>query len=304
MTTPSRLVFFGTELFSVPTLTALIDAGYTIAAIVTKPDTVKGRGKKLFVHPVKQIGIDHSIPVLQPEKLSDIENELHALNTDFAVLVSYGKIIPKRILDVFEPLGIINIHPSRLPELRGPSPIEATILSGQKETAVSIMKLDAGMDTGPVYAQQRVTLTGTEAKPELAAQLADIGAETLIRILPDILTGKLQPQPQGNTDVSVTSLILKTDGVLEPTTDDALTLERKIRAYQGYPKSHLTVLNNDVIVTSAKVVENNSTNALVIPCAGETWLEITSLIAPSGRSMSGQAFLNGLRNKDRKIDRS
>lgn len=293
MSMPYRLVFFGTELFSVPTLQALIDAGYGIAAIVTKPDTVRGRGKKLFVHPVKQIGIDHNIPVLQPERLAEIEAELQSLHANAAVLVSYGKIIPRRILDVFEPIGIINIHPSRLPEFRGPSPIEATILSGQKETAVSIMKLDEGMDTGPVYTQIKVVLNGSESKPELSERLADTGAKALLTILPDILSGALLPKPQDNTDVSVTSLISKQDGVLDPTTDDAPTLERKIRAYQGYPKPHINLLNNDVIVTSAKSTPQPSHGGLTIRCANATWLEVTSLIAPSGRTMSGQDYVRG-----------
>lgn len=293
MSTPPRLVFFGTELFSVPTLRTLIDAEYEIVAIVTKPDAVRGRGNKKFVHPIKQVGINHSIPVLQPEKLGDIAVQLREFHADAAVLVSYGKIIPQRILDIFEPVGVINIHPSRLPEFRGPSPIEATILAGKNKTAVSIMKLDAGMDTGPVYYQQRVALNGNETKPELSERLAQTGADVLLNVLPDILSGALQAKSQENNDVSVTSLILKADGVLDPTTDDATTLERKVRAYQGYPKPHLMIHDNDVIVTSSKVVENNSTTALVLPCAHKTWLEITSLVAPSGRSMSGEDFVRG-----------
>lgn len=292
-----RLVFFGTELFSVPTLTALIDAGYDIAAIVTKPDTVRGRGKKIFVHPVKQIGIDHKITILQPQRLLDIEEQLRSLNTNAAVLVSYGKIIPKRILDVFEPIGIINIHPSRLPEFRGPSPIEAAIISGKDETAVSIMKLDEGMDTGPVYVQQTVHLSGAETKQELSERLALVGAETLITILPQILSGQCAARPQENTDVSVTSLISKDSGKLDPATDTAVTLERKIRAYQGYPKPHVTLHDIDVIVTAAKVTDTARSDALTIPCAHNTWLEITSLIAPSGRTMLAQDFLRGYKQR-------
>lgn len=296
MPTQYRLVFFGTELFSVPTLEALIGAGYTIAAIVTKPDTTRGRGRKAFIHPIKQIGIDHNIPVLQPQRLIDIEAELAALNADCAILVSYGKLIPKRILNLFEPIGVINIHPSRLPQLRGPSPIEATILSGTKETAVSIMKLDEGMDTGPVFTQAAVSLSGNETKQELSDKLAYVGARTLLDVLPGILSGTLLPKSQENTDVSVTSLISKSDGVLDPTTDTATVLERKIRAYQGYPKSRLTLHNIDVIVTSAKVVDAAEERTLTIACARKTWLEITSLIAPSGRTMTGADFLRGYAN--------
>lgn len=293
MTTPSRLVFFGTEDFSVSSLRALIDAGYDIAAIVTKPDTVRGRGRKIFVHPVKQIGLDHGILVLQPEKLRDITNELQQLNASAGVLVSFGKIIPQCVLDIFNPVGIINIHPSQLPKYRGPSPIEATILAGDTHTAVSIMKLDAGMDTGPVYTQRAVSIHGNESKQSLMGILAEVGARLLICTLPDILSGQLAPKPQENIDASITTLIRKEDGILDPLTDTATTLERKTRAYQGFPKPRLSLFNNDVIVTSASIVENETDGALVIPCAEKTWFSVERLIAPSGREMSGADFVRG-----------
>lgn len=288
-----RLVFFGTELFSVPTLQSLIDHKYDIAAIVTKPDARRGRGKKVFVHPIKQIGIDHNITVLQPERLDSCEEDLKALQADAAILVSYGKIISKRILNVFEPIGIINIHPSRLPRYRGPSPIEAAIVSGDASTAISIMKLDVGMDTGPIYIQQDVDLKGNETKPELSNRLSHEGATLLVDVLPDILSGSLQPKPQSDSDVSVTSLISKQDGFIDPTTDDAAMIERKIRAYLGYPKSKTTLGENDVIVTSASVSSGPSSDELIVPCANDSWLRINQLIAPSGRTMSGIDFMNG-----------
>ncbi len=293
MTSQLKLIFFGTEQFSVPTLKALVSSEYNIVAIVTKPDSRKGRGNKLFVHPIKQVGIDNNIPVLQPEKLSDIKNDLLALKPDFAVLVSYGKIIPQSIIDIFEPIGIINIHPSRLPHYRGPSPIESAILAGDSETAVSIMKLDSGMDTGPVFAQLPVYLTGSENKLQLSEMLSKTGAEFLLEILPDILSGKVTPVIQGDNDVSVTSLIHKEDGVLDPTTDNATHLERKVRAYLNYPKTHLNISDNDVVVTSAKVVSDFMENDLIIYCADNSLLKIEGLIAPSGKTMTGRDYLRG-----------
>lgn len=294
MTSSNRLVFFGTEQFSVPALEALLEAGYDIAAIITKPDARKGRGNKLFVHPIKQLGLDHNIPVWQPEKLRDIEQQLASLGTTAAVLVSYGKIIPSSVIDIFEPIGIINIHPSRLPQYRGPSPIEAAILAGDSTTAISIMKLDQGMDTGPVFAQQEVVLHGTETKPELYNRLSHEGANLLVHILPDILSGKLKPVDQiKSSDVSITTLITKQDGLLDPSSEDAITLERKIRAYLGYPKTKLTLYDNDVVVTSAKSTDSLMDGQLVVPCAGQTYLQIETLIAPSGRTMSGSDFLRG-----------
>ncbi|NCU30635.1 methionyl-tRNA formyltransferase [Candidatus Saccharibacteria bacterium] len=294
MTSSNRLVFFGTEQFSVPTLKSLLEAGYEVVSIVTKPDARKGRGNKLFIHPIKQIGLDNSIPVLQPNKLSEIEQQLLSLQANAAVLVSYGKIIPQNIISIFEPIGIINIHPSQLPKYRGPSPIEAAILAGDTSTAVSIMKLDSGMDTGPIFTQQAIALSDHETKLELSDKLANIGAKLLIETLPDILTGQLKPTPQPkNNDVSVTTLMSKHDGVLDIATEEAIVLERKIRAYQIYPKTHLNLFGNDVIVTSAEVVQANENDSLVIPCANKTFLKIKTLIAPSGRSMSGSDFLRG-----------
>jgi methionyl-tRNA formyltransferase len=115
----------------------------------------------------------------------------------------------------------------------------------------------------------------------------------LFDTLPDILSGSIQPKPQKSNGVSITSLISKKEGQLHPETDDATILERKIRAHQGFPKSHLTLFDNDVIITSAQVVENPSTSQLVIPCANETWLKVDTLVAPSGRTMSGDAVLHG-----------
>lgn len=304
MTTPKKLVFFGTEVFSVPSLQALIDAGYDIAAVVTKPDARRGRGHKAFVHPVKQLALDHDISVLQPSRLKDIEAELAETKADAAVLVSYGKIIPERTLNLFGSVGIINIHPSRLPKYRGPSPIEAAILAGDTSTAISIMQLDAGMDTGPVYVQLDVPLTGHETKPELSDKLSRLGAKLLINTLPDILSGKLKPKPQPKSDVSITSLISKQDGILDPATDTASVLERKIRAYQDYPKPKLFFGNTIVIITSAKITLSSSDGDLVVPCANNTWLKIEKLIAPSGRVVSARAFLNGQHGRDRKIVRS
>lgn len=293
MTSSSKLIFFGTEQFSVPTLRLLLRKKFNVVAIVTKPDSRRGRGKKLFISPIKQIGLDNSIPVLQPEHLGDIAKELSSFQPDAGVLVSYGKIIPQRILNVFEPVGIVNLHPSALPKYRGPSPLEATILAGDTSTAISIMKLDIGMDTGPVYAQFPVTLAHDETKPRLSESLAELGAQHLARLLPDILSGALLPKAQATSDVSITSLITKADGVLDPTTETAEQLERKVRAYLDFPKARLTINGNDVIVTSAKVVSSNDPSELVVPCAQNSFLCIAHLVAPSGRTMSGSDFKNG-----------
>ena len=207
--------------------------------------------------------------------------------------MSYGKILPQRTLDVFAPVGIINVHPSLLPRYRGPAPIEAAILHGDKTTGITIMQLTLGMDEGPIFAQETYPLHGDETKPQLALSLAQRGATFLVEQLPAILSGKLQSISQKNSDVSYTSLLLKQDGYLDPSTDDAYVIERKVRAYVGYPKTRLTLNDNDVIVTTVKVVESLVNPGLVVPCANDTYLEVLELIAPSGKTMSGTDYLLG-----------
>jgi len=298
MTTSKHLVFFGTEDFSLPTLEALIGAGYDISYVVTKPDTRRGRGKQLESPVVKKCAQQRGIPVLQPAKLSEIRDELLALQPVAGVLVAYGKIIPQSILDIFRP-GIINLHPSKLPRYRGPAPIENVIKNGDNETAISIMRLSAGMDEGPIYSQTLVPLdvldTTEITRPKLYEKLARDGAEQLLSVLPNILSGTLEPKPQQTDDVSITTMISKQDGRINPITDTAEQVERSVRAYLGFPKSRLRIDEYDVIVTSAKVVDSQLEHELVVTCKNDSYLLVESLVAPSGKSMTGSAYLRGLR---------
>lgn len=293
MKTSKKLVFFGTEDFSLPSLQRLVEHDFNVIAVVTKPDSARGRSKALIAPAVKSYAVSQKIPVMQPEKLGEYEDKLRELGADAGVLVSYGKILPERILDVFSPIGVINVHPSLLPRYRGPSPIEAAIVHGDTETGLSIMKLTKGMDEGPVYAQTTIDLDGSETRPTLTASLANAGAAYLIETLPRILSGELTATPQQNNGVSYTTLLSKDLGILDPLTDIADVLERKIRAYLNYPKTRLTFNNIEVIITSAKVVTDKSAAPFVIECANKTFLSIEELIAPSGKRMSGEAFLRG-----------
>lgn len=288
-----KLVFFGTEDFSLPSLIALVEGDFNVVAVVTKPDSARGRSKQLIEPTVKTYAASHNIRVFQPHKLSDITTELIELQPDAGVLVSYGKLLPQRTLDVFAPIGIINVHPSLLPRYRGPAPIEAAIVHGDKTTGITIMQLTLGMDEGPIFAQEPYPLRGDETKPTLTAGLAKRGAAFLVEQLPAILYEELQSKSQKNSDVSYTSLLSKQDGYLDPTTDDAYALERKVRAYLGYPKSRLTLNNTDVIVTTVKVVESLAQPGLIVACARGTYLEVLELIGPSGKTMSGTDYLRG-----------
>lgn len=297
------IVFFGTEEFSCLTLAALIENGYTIAAVVTKPDSKQGRGQKITKPHVKLLAEAHGIPVWQPAKLTDITKDVRALDSPAGVLVSYGKIIPQSIIELFTP-GIINVHPSLLPHYRGPSPIETAILNGDQETGVSIMQLSAAMDAGPVYAQTSHQLQGDETSEELYKTLGKQGVTLLLEVLPNILTDTIAPRPQDDTQATYCQLIKKTDGVID-WKSPARSIERQIRAYQEWPKSRTQLGSIDVIISAAHVVQPASQSPIVgsltidpsVPSlsvqTGSGQL-ILDTVKPIGKKeMPIQAFLSG-----------
>ena len=296
MDVDATLVFFGNERLvsglphtDAPVLRALIDAGYTIKAVVSHHTDGKSRNNRDLE--VADVAAKHNIPVLLPAKPIDIYDQLVEMKADAAVLVAYGKIIPQKIIDIF-PRGIINIHPSLLPKYRGPTPIESAIENGDLETGVSIMQLSAGMDEGPVYAQQKIELGGYETKLDLYKKIADISAQLLIETLPLILDERILPKEQHHEKATYSKLFDKADARLDPATIDAGAAERRVRAHAGFPKTKLTVLGHDIIITKAHVAHEVLT-PLDVRCHGGAVLSIDELVAPSGKTMSAQAFLNG-----------
>jgi methionyl-tRNA formyltransferase len=289
--TSETIIFFGTEEFSLTVLEGLIEAGYNIAAVVTKPDSQKGRGRQLVMPSVKILAAKHDITVWQPVKVADINEDVKALGPVTGVLVSYGKIIPQSTIDLFTP-GIINIHPSLLPKYRGPTPIESAIKNGDSNTGVSVMLLDAGMDSGPVYASQEFPLKGDETRANLYRALAITGTNLLLETLPGIMNGTLPPVPQNNEHAVYCQLLKKEDAMLDPAQLTAQEAERTIRAHLGFPKSKLVINGNNVIITKAHVSDQQKT-PLDIRCRDGAYLSVDELIAPSGRHMDGAAYLRG-----------
>lgn len=290
------IVFFGTDEFSAVSLRALIASGFSIGAVVTKPDSRKGRGRELSKPIVKQIAEAHTIPVLQPLSSDEMKSSLEAIISEggqspIGILVSYGKIIPQTIIHLFEP-GIVNVHPSLLPQYRGPSPIETAILNGDAETGVTIMQLSAQMDAGPIYSQVHYSLTGTETGAQLEQTLAELGADSLVRTLPDIINGNLRPTPQNDADATYCQLLTKDDSTLDTSTLSAEQAERKIRAHLAFPKTKTIVLEQPIVITKAHATDKAST-ALDIECSDGRFLSIDELIRPSGKAMDASAFLNG-----------
>lgn len=297
------IVFFGTEDFSLGTLRTLVEADYPIALVVTKPDAPQGRGHKLTPPIVKTYAEEHGIPVLQPQKLAEITEDIKTLGNPAGVLVSYGKIIPQSIIDLFTP-GIINVHPSLLPTYRGPSPIETAMLNGDHETGVSIMQLSSAMDAGPVYAQTRYAVSGKETVDTLYAELGAVGTKLLLDTLPQILDGSLTPIPQDDSLATYCHIIKKSDGDivwLKP----AEQLEREIRAYKGWPGSRTRLGSLDIVITEASVATMGSSTpgklmlekSRLFVGTGKDWLEIHALKPTGKKEMPVAAFLAGYKSQ-------
>ena len=288
------IVFFGTEEFSAISLQALINAGFEISAIITKPDSRKGRGQKLQAPTVKKIGEKFEIPVLQPSKMSEIVDFIENLPVrPIGVLVSFGRIIPQNIIELFDG-GIVNVHPSLLPKYRGPSPIESAIFNGDEKTGVSIISLSKEMDAGDVYIQEEFPLKGNEISSELYDTCGKIGAEMLINHLPAIMSAKMTANPQNDSEATYCKLLNKSDAVLNPEIQTAEQAEKQIRAFEIFPKSKIQIGENLLIVNSAKVVNENSNNSpLTIKFSDGKFLQIEKITAPSGKQMPAESYING-----------
>lgn len=301
--TSRTILFFGTEDFSAYTLEMLIQKGFTIGAIITKPDSRRGRRKDLVKPRVKEIGELHRIPVWQPTHLRDIAGSIMQFDSPIGVLVSYGKLIPQSIIDLFSP-GIINVHPSLLPLYRGPSPIESAILNGDTQTGVSIMQLSSAMDAGPVYRQSILQLVGTETAPELYRRLGKQGADLLTATLADIVNHTAGTIDQDDSLATYCQLIKKEDGVID-WHKTAVQIEREVRAYQGWPQSRTIIGTTEVIITHTSVADPKDLRP------GEVYIESNKLyvgtelgslaihaLKPLGKKeMPIRAFLAGYQQK-------
>ena len=287
----SNIIFFGTETFSLSALESLVDAGYHLAAVVTKPDSAQGRGMLVKPTAVKTYALAHGLKVLQPQSLQEVEPDIADIPNRIGVLSSYGKIIPESTLGLFG-RGIINIHPSLLPSYRGPAPIETAIFRGDHQTGVSLMRLVAKMDAGPIYAQTVIELPHDVTAASLYKICARTGSDLLLRHLPAITKNELNPIAQDEARATYTKLLSKHNGQVDPERQTAEEIERHIRAYEIYPRTRLFIHGHEVIVSKAHVAHPNATD-LSVRCSHDTWLIIDSLVAPSGRTMSGADFQRG-----------
>ena len=242
-----RIIYMGTPYFAVPALEALIEGarpgsvlpeGYEIASVITRLDKPAGRGKEIIYSPVKQAALSHGIPVWQPGSLKRPENieALAACKADLYIVAAFGQILPQAVLD--QPrYGALNIHASLLPRYRGVSPISEAILQGDTQTGVTIMLIDAGVDTGPVLLKRSIPIAEDDTTGSLTVKLAALGAEALLEALPLWVQGKITPQPQDEQKASYTHMLHKEDGEIAWNHPAAL-LAREIRAYTPWPSAY------------------------------------------------------------------
>nr|WP_290667786.1 methionyl-tRNA formyltransferase [Ardenticatena sp.] len=306
-TNKPRLIFLGTPVFAVPSLQRLAERGtYDLVQVITQPDRPAGRGRKLRPSPVKEAAQTLGIPVWTPETLKtpDAIARLRDLQPDVAVVVAYGEILRPNVLAI-PPKGFVNVHASLLPKYRGAAPIQAALLNGDRETGVSIMLLDEGMDTGPVLAQRVVPIAPDETAGSLSEKLAQVGADLLVETLPRWLAGEIVPQPQDHSQASITRLIKKTHGRID-WAQPAEVIERQVRAYTPWPSAFTTWDGRLLKVLRARVVDapvqglmpgtvvmHEDAPAVV---TGKGLLLLEEVQLEGKRPTSGRAFLQGYRD--------
>jgi len=292
----------GTPEFSLPGLKALLESpDFEIIGVYTQADKPVGRKQHVTPPPVKILAEEKNIPIFQPEKIKTEIDNIKNLNPDLIVVIAYGKIIPQAILDIPR-YGCVNVHASLLPKYRGASCLAAPILNGDEESGITIMKMDAGMDTGDIIKQISIKLSEKETLNSLHDRLSILGAETLTETLKKYINGEMEPKKQDKKQATYVSLIKKEDGHLQINLS-ASELERKIRAYNPWPGSFLILNNGEKIkILSAKVEKsiNNSNigeiylnnGQLAINC-GQDILFILKLQRENRNAMNASDFLKG-----------
>ncbi len=293
----------GSPTFALPSLNAL-DETYGVQAVFTQPDRRAGRGRQLQEPPVKARATELGIPIYQPSSLKDpkIDELINDLSPDVIVVAAYGQILPADILKIPR-VGCINVHASLLPRWRGAAPVQAAIYAGDPVTGISIMKMDQGLDTGPIYTQESLEITDSETGGELTTRLAEIGSSLLIQSLPEVVSGKLLPSPQDETLATYAPMLKKADGWLD-FNRPAIDLERQIRAYEPWPSSYFIWRSDRIVVRRAEAIANgdlppgtcHSKNRVPAIAANPGTL-LLHIVQPAGkRAMQGKTFLNGAKD--------
>jgi methionyl-tRNA formyltransferase len=298
----AKIIFMGSPEFSLPTLQSLADH-YSISGVVTQPDRPAGRGQVLTPPPVKLLAQKLDLPVIQPVRLKDpgVIDQLLAWQPDLIVVIAFGQILRQNILDLPR-FGCINVHASLLPRWRGSAPIQSAILAGDEKTGVTIMKMDAGVDTGAVLARRELVIQPEDTAGSLLERAAEAGAQLLIEILPLYISGKVSPVPQDERGATRAPMIQKADGNLD-FRRSAVQLERQVRAFQPWPGTFFEWEGNPFKVLKAHVQPDSSVLVGLkstfggYPCigTGDGWLVLDEVQLAGKKPMKGDIFLRGAR---------
>ena len=298
-----RTVFMGSPEFALSSLRLLAEQ-YPVAGVVTQPDRPAGRGRTLTPPPVKSLAIELGLPLIQPRRLREPEalQQLREWEPELIVVAAFGQILRPEVLDLPR-YGCINVHASLLPRWRGAAPIPAAILHGDTHTGITIMRMDPGVDTGPLLSQRATSITPDENAAQLSQRLADLGAQLLVETLPGYLSGRLQPQPQPDVGATYAPMLKKEDGQLD-FNQPAEELERRVRAFNPWPGAfmewHGAPLKIHRASPSHEPVNQPPGTRLVIAgwpaVATHQGSLLLEELQPAGkRPISGQDFLRGAR---------
>ena len=297
-----RLIFMGTPEFSLPGLNCIInEPRFDVVGVFTQPDKPIGREQILTIPPVKRLAQEHGLNIFQPENIKTETENIKNLQPDLIVVIAYGKIIPPSILDI-PTYGCINVHASLLPKYRGAACLNAPLLNGDQETGVTIMKMEAGLDTGPILRQAKIKLNGDETLEIVHDKLSALGAELLIPTLEDFIAGKIIPQVQDDSQASYIKTLKKEDGKID-WNKPALEIERMVRAYNPWPGTHalktdkiikiIKVANKTLEINDHKIGELFLVDGRLAVQCGQDSLVILELQPAGKKIMTSEDFLRG-----------
>jgi methionyl-tRNA formyltransferase len=302
MAQPLNVIFAGTPDFAATALQALLTTEHRVVAVYTQPDRPAGRGRKVQYSPVKQLAVEHELNLFQPKTLKEEEAQqiLKQHQADLMVVVAYGLLLPQAVLDIPR-LGCINIHASLLPRWRGAAPIQRAILAGDDESGVTIMQMEAGLDTGPMLSIRKTPIDPAETGGSLHDRLAELGSEALIEVLPGLRDGTVKAVSQDDSLANYASKLDKQEARID-WSQSALQIDRQVRAFNPWPVAHCLYGDQVMRVWNSELVsgEGSSTPGEVVAtgktgfdvATGDGVLRITQLQMPGKRAMSAGEFLN------------
>lgn len=306
-----RLVFLGTPAFAVPTLERIAATGHEVVEAVTQPDRPRGRGQNPAAPPVKEVALGLGIPVYQPERIRRPEavEHLRALAPEAMVVVGYGQIIPQSVIDI-PSLGILNVHASLLPRYRGAGPIQWAIVRGETRTGVTIMRIDAGLDTGDMLLKAETEIAPEENAIELGSRLSTMGADLLVEALAGLAAGTITPEKQDNNQATYAPLLKKEEGLIDWSLP-ASEIHNRIRGLQPWPGAYTTFRGQTVHIWKTKVAQAGpggtplsgtivSIKPLLVAC-GSGSLELQELQLEGRKRLGAAEFSNGQRLKENEI---